>query len=150
MFRDLEKQMENYVDDLLVDANLENPRCMIRVIVPRDYKNELVRMKAPTRVNVKLEFTKLPKPKLFITVRYNHAVCHFDANTLKPTVGETEMGIPQPINTIMRYINKMFRQFHKELQEAKRTKPVFDEFAGWTTVRNDLVKSFYDENIHRS
>ncbi len=132
MIFDTEKNMENDLDDMLVNAGLEEQRQTIHRIIISDNRKKTSLVKSPARVKVKISSFQYDTVAHFVSISYKNEVCNFDLETLQPTQDCVDNGIPKSIKKIMKHIRATFKQHKQELAsiayDAKRTPLIFKHF----------------------
>lgn len=132
MICDTENNMTDYLDDLLVEAGLEQQRKEIRRVMITDTERKVIPSKSPARVRVRISSLSYDDNRKFVSVVYHDEACNFDLETLQPTPDCTNNGIPKSIKKIMKHIRTTLKQHKRELAaiayDANRVKFISSTF----------------------
>lgn len=98
----IEKELSEYLDDLLVAAKIEQPRTK-SVASYDEYADSFINFKMPARIQVQFDFSNTEKQGDCLSVKYKNNVCHFslvDGNALTKK-------IPDIMIKVIPYIKKL-------------------------------------------
>lgn len=121
----VEAEIAEYIDKLLVTANIESPRRIIKSFPGKDYSGDYIIHKSPTRVSIYIDFKTN-----CITVKYNQSECIFSlifGNILSKKTTES-------FRKIAPYISQAIKKFQNKIDEQRK---IYEQYKDWKIVRAD-------------
>ena len=116
MIHFLERDLSEYLDDLLVAAKIEQPRTKQHVGSADTYADGFVNFKMVPRIQVKFELTNRTDRENCMAIKYQNEICHFSLITNKP-VSEN---VPAHIAKILPLVQEMLFTKKREIMDACR------------------------------
>ena len=116
MIHFLERDLSEYLDDLLVAEKIEQPRTKQSVTSADAYADGFVNFKMAPRIQVRFELTNRSGSENYIVIKYHDKAFKLSLVTCKPVSAKT----PAHIAKIIPLVQQMFAAKKHEIMDACR------------------------------
>ena len=134
MLEFVEKELSDYLDDLLVQDHIEAPR-QSHIEGGGFGMGMLIVVKEKPRVNFKIEIYPNETEEPHFKITYQNQTCRFKISDCSPMKAEGKAGIPTQINKIMKQIKKTWADNKKDIIKAWNNSRPQDRNLGHQKIR---------------